>query len=102
MNNLRQHPTKIIQRYLAIDILRELGAEEVNKLNSNLVKSYVEENESGEEIECFELDWEYLLFDAPDYQIETAFKKLEESNPEKVSSLLDSNGKKMTYTKPGK
>ena len=100
MNITKQPPMVIVQRYLAIEALKDLGAELVQTLNPNLVIEFVEEDEEGLEVTKVELDYEYLLFEAPMYQIELAFKKLEEDNPEKVSSLIGTDGKNIKYSKP--
>lgn len=96
-----QHPMDIVHRCLAMEIIRELGADVVKDLNPNLVKSYTEEDEEGNESEVLELDFEYMLFDAPIYQLELALKKLEDDNPEKISSLVDIDGKHLKYENPG-
>ena len=95
-----QHPMDIVHRCLAIEIIRELGADVVKDLNPNLVKSYTEEDEEGNESEVWELDFEYMLFDAPIYQLELALKKLEDNNPEKISSLVGIDGKHLKYDNP--
>jgi|GEM_PF-5901406 hypothetical protein len=92
-----QHPMDIVHRVLAMEVIRELGAEVVKDLNPNLIKSYIEEDEEGNETEVLELDFEYMLFDAPIYQIELALKKLEEDDPEKISSFVGLDGKHLKY-----
>lgn len=69
----KQEPHVLITKLLYIEIIKNLGAEKVKDLNTQLVNEY--EDEEGKTI--YELDYEYMLFSAPDYQFEKAFKKLE-------------------------
>lgn len=95
-----QTPMDIVHRVIAMEIIRELGADVVKDLNPNLVKTFTEVDEEDNEVETNELDFEYMLFDAPIYQLELALKKLEDDNPEKVSSIIGLDGKHLKYENP--
>lgn len=71
-------PMEIVARVILIEALKDLGAEAVRVYNPNLVLEFIEEDEDGKEITTFELDYPYMLFDAPMFQLETVFKKIEE------------------------
>ena len=100
MSFKQQHPMDIVHRVLGMEIIRQLGADVVKGLNPNLVKTFTEVEEDGTEVETNELDFEYMLFDAPIYQLELALKKLETDSSEKVSSLIGLDGKHMKYENP--
>ena len=100
MSFKQQHPMDIVHRVLGMEIIRQLGADVVKDLNPNLVKTFTEVEEDGTEVETNELDFEYMLFDAPIYQLELALKKLETDSSEKVSSLIGLDGKHMKYENP--
>lgn len=100
MSFKKQSPMDIVHRCLVMEIIRELGADVVKDLNPNLVKTFTEVEEDDTEVETNELDFEYMLFDAPIYQLELALKKLETDSPEKVSSLIGLDGKHMKYENP--
>lgn len=95
-----QHPMDIVHRVLAMEIIRKLGADVVKKLNPNLVTTFTEIDEEDNEVEVNELDFEYMLFEAPIYQLELALQKLEANNPEKVSSIIGLDGKHLKYENP--
>ena len=86
-------PMEIVNRMIMADALRELGPEIVQVYNPNLIVSFTEEDEEGNEKEVIQFDWEYIIFNSPIFQLELVFQKMEEEAKKNVSSILDVNGK---------
>ena len=85
-------PMEIVNRMIMADALRELGPEIVQTYNPNLIVSFTEEDEEGNEKEVIQFDWEYIIFNSPIFQLELVFQKMEEEAKKNVSSILDVNG----------
>ena len=85
-------PMEIVNRMIMADALRELGPEIVQAYNPNLIVSFTEEDEEGNEKEVIQFDWEYIIFNSPIFQLELVFQKMEEEAKKNVSSILDVNG----------
>ena len=85
-------PMEIVNRMIMADALRELGPEIVQAYNPNLIVSFIEEDEEGNEKEVIQFDWEYIIFNSPIFQLELVFQKMEEEAKKNVSSILDVNG----------
>lgn len=85
-------PMEIVNRMIMADALRELGPEIVQVYNPNLIVSFTEEDEEGNEKEVIQFDWEYIIFNSPIFQLELVFQKMEEEAKKNVSSILDVNG----------
>ena len=89
MNKLcKTPPMEIVTRVLLIETLKDLGAETVRIYNPNLVTEFIEEDEEGKEVTNYELDYAYMLFDAPLFQLETVFRKLEEEEKAKKPKII--------------
>lgn len=80
MSLSKKHPKEIIDRCIAMELIRENGADLAAKLNPNFVKTFneiqLDENENEVEVEVNELDFEYMLFDCPMYQFNIYFGEL--------------------------
>ena len=100
MNSYKKTPPmEIVQRFLAMEALRELGPEAIEKYNENLVNRFVETSEDGTENGVVEFDWEYMIFDAPYHQLDMVFKKIEEEEKANTSSIIGLNNKPLKFKK---
>lgn len=64
-----KHPMILVNRMLAIQMLREIGAEKINMLEDKHHKFIMEEIDENDEAKIV-IDWEFALFYATDHQIE--------------------------------
>ncbi len=67
-------PIFMANKTIACFTLQEIGVKNLmlipdKRLKDLFLNSYIENGENGEEIEVFEIDWEFVLFCATDYEI---------------------------------
>lgn len=99
---MRQRPEELLRRLFYIEAVHSLPVSLVKELNENLTETFFEEDEDGNETEVVELDYEYMLFSAPEYQFQKTFEALEKRQPETVSSVFGLDGKPLKFKNPQK
>lgn len=72
-----KHPKEIVERCIAIELVKNNGAEIAKEMNINFVKEITEVDEDGKDVVVYELDYEYMLFECPMYQFQIYFQGLE-------------------------
>ena len=91
MSLSKKHPKEIIDRCIAMELIRENGADLAAKLNPNFVKTFneiqLDEDENEIEVEVNELDFEYMLFDCPMHQFAIYFGEL--NKMEEAKKLME-------------
>ena len=72
-----QEPKDLVRRMFLIEAIKNIGTEIVQKANPELVTMY--EDDFG--VVYYELNYEYMLFSAPEHQFEKVFMYIKEMEP---------------------
>lgn len=91
------HPTNILSRVLALDLINQFKAKDIYKVNKEAVIIY--EGENGDE---FDVNWHWCLFKATLKQLDDICQAFQPKNIEDVirkeeqkSLILDQFGRKL-------
>ena len=78
----KMNPIEIVARYAALDQMRKMNPEDINKVDADFVISYFIDTKdpTGDTVvsqEVYETNWYYALFTAPMYKIDKLFAAFE-------------------------
>ena len=77
----RMNPIDIVARYAALDQMRKMKPEDINKVDADFIISYfIDTKDPAGNIvsqEVYETNWYYALFTAPMYKIDKLFAAFE-------------------------
>lgn len=83
MNFRKKSPFDLASRLFMLEALRKHDPVAVRKLAPNMVKFYTVTDDNNKEEEVNEIDWEYCIFEAPDFELGRVLTTLD---PEKINT----------------
>lgn len=79
----KTNPIQLAERMLACHILREIGPEKIRKGNQDYANLFLI-TVAEEEITKEEIDWEFVLFNATNFQIDNLLNQFEKKKKEGI------------------